>query len=265
MPEKPRLSATPERRHPLRWGKAAALALLIAGTAVALALGWHRALSFEALIDSRAALDGFVTRHFALALAAYVAAYIGAVALSVPGAVWLTIAGGVLFGWLLGGLAAAAGATVGATLVFLVARYALHDFVQDRLGPRLAAVAAGFRANAFSYLLFLRLVPAFPFFLVNLAPALAGVSARTFVAATAIGILPATFAFASFGAGLDSAIAVQQASYEECLAAGRDGCRLQFDPGAALTPQLLAGLLALGLLALVPVGVRRWRTRRQGA
>ncbi|MBX6426789.1 MAG: TVP38/TMEM64 family protein [Variibacter sp.] len=247
------------RRRRLRIGRAVPLVLLAAGLVTALATGWHRALSLESLVARRAELDAFVNAHFAAALLAYVGLYIAAVALSVPGAVWLTIAGGVLFGWLVGGLAAALGATVGATVIFVVVRHALHDFVQRRLGPRLAAIVRGFQADAFSYLLFLRLVPVFPFFLVNVAPALAGVRLLTFVAATAIGILPATLAFAVFGAGLDSVLSGQQAAFQACLAAGRDDCRLQFEIAAALTPQLFAALCALGLAALVPVFLKRRR------
>jgi uncharacterized membrane protein YdjX (TVP38/TMEM64 family) len=246
------------------WLKAVPLLILIAAAALAFALGGQRTLSLEALVARRAALDSFVTDHFAAALATYVGVYVAAVALSLPGAVWLTIAGGVLFGWLIGGIAAATGATAGATLIFLLVRHALADVVRRRLGARLAALSAGFRADAFSYLLFLRLVPLFPFFLVNIAPALAGVPTGAFAAATALGILPATFAFAFFGAGLDSVLAGQQAVYRDCLAAGRADCRLQFDAGAALTPQLLAALVALGLVALAPVAVRHWRASKAG-
>ena len=130
-----------------------------------------------------------------------------------------------------------------------------------RAGPLACKIADGFRADAFSYLLFLRLVPAFPFFLVNLAPALVGVKLSTFVAATAIGIIPATFAFAFLGSGLDSVIAAQENAYRACLASGRTDCQLQFDLGMIVTPQLLAALATLGVIALIPVVVKRLRAR----
>jgi uncharacterized membrane protein YdjX (TVP38/TMEM64 family) len=225
--------------------------------------GLHRELSLEALVRRRGQLEAFVQAHFATALLGYIGLYIAATALSVPGAVFLTLAGAILFGWLVGGIATLIGATAGATLLFLLARYALADLVRRRLGNRLTRLADGFRADAFSYLLFLRLVPVFPFWLVNLAPALAGVRLGTFVAATAIGIIPGTFAYAVFGAGLDSVVAAQEAAYRSCLAAGGADCRLDFDLRAAITPQLFAALCALGLVALVPVLVRRWRARRQ--
>jgi uncharacterized membrane protein YdjX (TVP38/TMEM64 family) len=83
-----------------------------------------------------------------------------------------------------------------------------------------------------------------------------------FVAATALGIIPATFTFAFVGAGLSSALLAHQASYESCLAARRPDCRLDFDLQAALTPQLIAAFVALGVIALLPIVVKRWRARR---
>ena len=208
--------------------------VLLGGFAVlVLAMGWHRELSLETLVRHRAALEAFVSEHFVAALAAFIGLYIAVVALSVPGAVYLTISSGILFGALVGGLASIIGATIGATALFLVARTALGGLLARRAGPLAERIAAGFREDAFSYLLFLRLVPVFPFFLVNLVPALCGVALLPFVAATALGIIPATFAFAFVGAGLSSVLLAHQASYESCLAAGRPDCRLGFDlPGS---------------------------------
>jgi uncharacterized membrane protein YdjX (TVP38/TMEM64 family) len=237
--------------------------ILLGGIAVlVLALGWHRELSLETLVRHRATLEALVSEHFVAALAAFIALYIAVVALSVPGAVYLTISSGILFGAVVGGLASIIGATIGATALFLVARTALGELLARRAGPLAERIAAGFREDAFSYLLFLRLVPVFPFFLVNLVPALCGVALLPFVAATALGIIPATFTFAFLGAGLSSALLAHQASYESCLAAQRPGCRLDFDLQAALTPQLIAGFVALGVIALLPIVVKRWRARR---
>jgi uncharacterized membrane protein YdjX (TVP38/TMEM64 family) len=130
-----------------------------------------------------------------------------------------------------------------------------------RAGPRVSQLARGFREDAFSYLLFLRLVPAFPFFLVNLVPAFAGVRLGPFVAATALGIIPASFVYSFAGTGLDSVIAAQRDSYSACLASGRADCQLTFDPRDVLTPELIGALLALGLLALLPVLVKHLRAR----
>jgi uncharacterized membrane protein YdjX (TVP38/TMEM64 family) len=232
-----------------------ALALLV------YTMGWHRELSLESLVHHRATIDQFVGDHRLAAIAGFIAIYIAVVALSVPGAVFLTTTGGFLFGVLVGGLTSIVGATIGATGVFLIAKSAFGEFLLRRAGPVAAKLAAGFRADAFSYLLFLRLVPVFPFFLVNLATALTGVKLRTFVAATAIGIVPGTFAYALFGAGLDSVIAMQETVYNACRAAGRQDCRLDFDLKTAFTPQLLAGLVALGIAALIPVAVKYFRGR----
>ena len=154
------------------------------------------------------------------------------------------------------------GATIGATLIFLAARTALGEPLLRWAGPRANQLAQRFRADAFSYLLFLRLVPVFPFWLVNLAPAVVGVRLGTFVLATALGIIPGTFAYALVGGGLDSVIAAQEAAYRACLAAGRPDCRLDFAMSALVTPQLLAAFVALGVVALIPVAVRKWRARR---
>jgi len=144
----------------------------------------------------------------------------------------------------------------------LIARSAAGEFLTRRAGPFVARLAEGFRADAFNYLLFLRLVP-FPFWLVNLAPALFDVRLSTFLAATAIGILPATVTFAVFGAGLGSVIAAQEAQYNVCLVSGRTDCSVDFDLSHVLTPTLLGALAAFGILALVPVFAKRlWRRKR---
>lgn len=223
------------------------------------AAGWHREVSLENLIRHRAVIDQFIDEHYVAAVGVFVAIYISAVAMSVPGATLLTVSGGVLFGWLAGGIAAVVGATIGAAIIFEIASTACAGTLARRAGPRVGKLAEGFREHAFCYLLFLRLVPLFPFFLVNIAPALVGVRLGTFVAATAIGIVPATFAFAMFGAGLDSVIAAQETVFRACIAAGRTDCHLDFDSSAAITPQLVAAVVALCALALVPIVVRRGR------
>lgn len=244
------------------------LLLLAAVVALALAATWalgRGELSLEALLRHRAEIDAFVTAHGTLAVLAYLGLYIGTVALSLPGATILTVIGGFLFGLMLGGTVAVIGATIGATVIFLVARTALGEPLLRRAGPRARLLAEGFRADAFNYLLFLRLVPAFPFFLVNLVPAFAGVRLGPFVAATALGVIPASFVYALAGTGLDSVIMAQKKTFDGCLAAGRADCRLAFDPRDVLTPELLGALVALGLLALVPVLVKRVRGRARAA
>ena len=237
--------------------------VLLAGLAY-YALG-RGGLSLESLVRHRALIDEFVTAHRPLAVLAYIGLYISVVALSVPGATFLTVSGGFLFGLAVGASAAVIGATIGATLIFLVARTALGEPLLRRAGPRAAKLAEGFRNDAFSYLLFLRLVPAFPFFLVNLVPAFAGVRLAPFFAATALGVIPASLVYAFAGTSLDGVIAAQKKAHANCLAVGLGNCHLTFNARDILTPQLLGTLVALGVLALVPVGVRRLRARKRAA
>jgi uncharacterized membrane protein YdjX (TVP38/TMEM64 family) len=242
------------------------LLVLIAATAFVFAMGWHRYLTIEALAENREALRAYIGANMLQSLAIFIAVYAAAVALSLPGGAVLTLAGGLLFGWLLGGIASIFGATIGASIVFLIARSALGDLLAARAGPFLSRFREGFQEDAFSYLLFLRLVPIFPFWLVNLAPSLLGVSFGTYVATTFLGIIPGTFAFALAGNGLDSVIEAQQAQHQSCLAkmgaGGQESCPYALDPGALLTPELIAGLVALGLVALVPVAVKWFRRPR---
>ncbi len=204
-------SASKSGRFPLR--RLVPLIVIVAASVAVFAMGWHRQLSFETLARHHDALRDFITTHELSALAAYVALYIAAVALSIPVGAFLTVTGGILFGVVLGGAAAAVSATIGAICIFLIAKSAVGEYLVRRAGPLAERLAEGFRADAFSYLLFLRLVPVFPFWMVNLVPALTGVRLGTFAAATALGVIPATFVFAFVGAGLDSVIAAQQAAY----------------------------------------------------
>jgi len=238
------------------------LALLLAAGGIVFWAAGRGPLSLEALIRHRETIDTFVRDHALGAVLAYVGIYIATVALSVPGATFLTLTGGFLFGVWLGAAASAVGATAGATVIFLVARTAFGRPLLACAGPRATELARGFRADAFSYLLFLRLVPAFPFFLVNLVPAFAGVRLGPFVAATALGVIPASIVYSLAGTALDGVIAAQQKAYADCLAAGTGKCRLAFDARDVLTPQMIAVLVARGVLALLPVAVRHLKARR---
>jgi uncharacterized membrane protein YdjX (TVP38/TMEM64 family) len=258
MSEQP-AKETPAKSTLRRW---LPLVVIVALSIAALAIGWNRKVSFEILVRHNDVVHAFVLSHRLAAVGIYVAIYAVAVALSLPGALVLTLSGGFLFGGPVGGAAAVVGATIGATIIFVIAKSAFGEHLVRRGGPLAEKLAEGFRADAFYYLLFLRLVPVFPFFLVNLVPALAGVRLSTFVAATGIGIIPAGFAFAFVGAGLDSAIRAQGALYNDCLAAGRTDCQLDFNVKAAVTPELLLALAALGIVALIPVAVKRIRGRR---
>jgi uncharacterized membrane protein YdjX (TVP38/TMEM64 family) len=243
-----------------RYGLAAAVA---GAMAVVLTQGWHQDIALETVVTQRDRLQQVVSAHVLLSLLAYVAVYASLVALSLPCSVVLTLAGGLLFGVLLGTLAAIAGATLGATVVFLIARSAVGDTLSERAGPWLAKLSKGFQKDALSYMLFLRLVPAFPFWFVNIAPAVLGVPLRTFVLGTLVGIIPATVAFALTGAGLNSVILATKNEHAACVAQkGADACRLEIHASLLLTEELMLALALVGLVALMPVAVRRWKKRR---
>lgn len=223
-----------------RWLKVALL-VLFAGVVVAFfALGGQRYLTLESIKANRDAMLRFTDAHFVAALALGFAVYAGAVAFSLPGALVLSLATGFVFGRWVGTALVVAAATTGATILVLAARYIFADAARRRLGALGERINAGFTENAFSYLLFLRLVPAFPFFLVNLAPAFTSVPLRTFVLATLVGIVPGTFVFVNLGETLG---------------------RIDSLAGLVSWETLIAFAL-LGALALVPVYLRRRASTR---
>jgi uncharacterized membrane protein YdjX (TVP38/TMEM64 family) len=242
------------------------LAILVAAAmALVLLKGWHHHFTLETVVAQRDRFHQVLAANVILSLIAFVALYALLVALSLPCGLIMTVAGGLLFGWLLGALAAIAGATLGATTVFLIARSAVGDTLSRRAGPWLAKLSQGFQKDALSYMLFLRLVPAFPFWFVNIAPAVLGVPLRTFVLGTVVGIVPATFAFASAGAGLDSVILAAKNEHAACVAQkGPDACPLKIHASSLLTPELMLALVLVGLMALVPVVFKTWKKRRGG-
>lgn len=251
------------RRGRGRWRRWLPLAVLVAAIIAVWVSGATRYLTLASVAEHRDGLKAMVAAHYLAALAGYMLVYMACIALSLPGGALLTITGGFLFGWLIGGAATVIAATVGATIVFLIARSSFGAFLAEKAGSRVKSLAEGFQRDAFNYMLFLRLVPLFPFWLVNIAPALFNVSSRTYVASTFIGIIPATFAFSALGASLDSIIMAQKAAYQACIAAkGAGQCRLALDPGALITPQLVAAFVALGVIAIVPVMWKRYRTHR---
>jgi uncharacterized membrane protein YdjX (TVP38/TMEM64 family) len=240
------------------------LIMLVGAAAVIWGSGALEFISLQKLAEHRETLQSFVAENIVLAMAGYAVLYAVVVALSLPVAAPLTLAGGFLFGWFVGGLVTVIAATLGAVVIFLLARGALAGPLSRMAGPRLDRLRKGFQENALSYLLFLRLVPAFPFWLVNLAPALLGVPLRTYVIATFLGIIPGTFAFALTGAGLDSVLLAQQQAYEQCLAqnASSEACTFDLDPAGLLTPELLLAFAALGVVALIPAIVKRvWKDK----
>ncbi len=218
--------------------------LALAGLALAVWFsGLTDYLGWESLARHQASLLTKVAAWPVLAPVAYVAGYAVFVALSLPQAVVVTITGGLLFGTLLGGALAVLGASLGAVILFLLARTAFGDSLAARGGTFVQTVRAGLQRDGFNYLLAIRLIPVFPFWLVNLAAALGGMRLLPYVLATVIGIAPGTFVFASIGAGIGSVLA----------GGGRP------DLSIIVSLPVLGPLVALALLSLLPVAWRYWR------
>lgn len=245
------------------------LILIAALMALAFAMGWHKHLSFKTVGTNYDALKAFISANLLLAIVLFMLAYIAVVALSLPGALVMTLAGSLLFGWKLAAPAIVVAATVGATIIFLVARTSFGETLAARAGPWLTKLRDGFQENALSYLLFLRLVPAFPFFVVNIVPALLGVPVRTYVLGTFLGIIPGTTAYSVLGSGLGSVVERQNAIYKECVARhpsdAASACPYTIDTSALVTPELVAAFILLGIVALIPVGLKHWRKRHAAA
>jgi uncharacterized membrane protein YdjX (TVP38/TMEM64 family) len=214
---------------------------LITVTAIALGIGLFfyldlgRFLSLEALKDNRDQLLAFAEANYGTAVMLFVLMYIVVTGLSLPGAVILTLAGGFLFGSVPATLYVNLGATTGATLAFLAARYVLKDWVEHKFGRWLEPLQQGFANNAFSYLMTLRLIPLFPFFVVNLVSGLTRVSVGTYVGATALGIIPGSFVYAYAGRQLGTINSLKE----------------------IVSPPVVGAFFLLGILALAPIIYKR--------
>ena len=231
------------------WLRLLPLAVLLGGGALLLfAFDVGALLNLDSLREHKAWLSQQVAANLPLAAAVFALVYAGSTALSLPAGLILTLIGGFLFGTVHGSALVAVGATLGAVAVFLAARTAFGDVLRRRAGPLLRKLQDGLQQDALSYLLVLRLIPLFPFWLVNIAPAVFGVSLRVYTVATLIGILPATIIYCSVGAGLGALL-------DEDLDLASLGRII-------LEPQYILPLLGLALLSLLPIGYRRWKQRR---
>ena len=228
-------SSTTAEQAPNSTGKIVIALLLAAGIGAFFYFDLGQYLSLDALKKNRDSLLAYTESNFGVAVALFVCVYIVQTAFSLPGGAILTLAGGFLFGSLLGTVFVNVGATTGATLAFLAARYLLRDWVETKFGDRLEPIQAGFAQNAFSYLMTLRLIPAFPFFLVNLVSGLTRVNLGTYVIATAVGIIPGSFVFAYAGRQLGTINSL----------------------GEIASPPVLLAFTLLGLLALLPIVYRK--------
>ena len=224
----------------------APLGVLALGLVLFFALDLDRFVSCAALSDHRVDLLDYVSHHGLLAPFIFMTIYTMATAFSVPGATLLSLTGGFLFGTVLGTAMVVVAATLGACILFLIANTALGEPLRARAGPWMAKMAEGFRENALSYLLVLRLVPLFPFWLVNLVPALLGVPLRIFALGTFVGIIPGAIVYVSVGAGLGSIF--DQGG--ECSLSG------------VLKPEVIMAMTGLAVLALIPVVYKKIKARK---
>ena len=225
-----------EVKRGLSAGKIVVLLAIGVGMAAFFYFDLGRFLSLDALKDNRDYLLSFTETHSAVAAALFVLAYVAVTGLSLPGAVILTLAGGFLFGAVWGTLFVNLGATTGATLAFLASRYVLRDWVERKFGKWLGPVQQGFAKNAFSYLMTLRLIPLFPFFVVNLVSGLTRVNVGTYVAATALGIIPGSFVYSYAGRQLGTINSLKDIA----------------------SPGVIGAFVLLGILALVPSLYKKW-------
>lgn len=229
--------------------RALPLLVIVAAIVAFFAFGLDSYLTFEQLSKNRAALNSWVDNNGIIAALLFMLGYIAVVALSLPVASLATLVAGFLFGIVGGSIVVVIGATIGAVILFLAARYAFGDYLRTKTGGAIKKMEEGFREDAFSYLLVLRLVPLFPFFIVNLVPAFLGVSTRVFTLATFIGIIPGSVVYVSVGNGLGAVFDRGEKP----------------DFGIIFQPEILLPILGLAVLALIPVAYKRIRRRRTGA
>ncbi len=207
--------------------------------------GIYNYFSLDSLRIYHKSLKNFVEMHPIALPILFCLTYIISTALSIPGAIFLTLLGGYLFSQPFSTIYVVFSATCGATLIFLAARTAFKDILKKKAGPFLKKMEAGFQDNAASYLLFLRFVPLFPFWLVNIAPAFFGVSLLTFVWTTLVGIFPGTLVFTLAGEGLEKILENNE----------------PFSLNTIFNTQIKMALILLGITALVPIAWKKFKKK----
>lgn len=213
------------------------LIILLLGLILFYNSGWSSYLSFDALKEHRQALLSWTEAHYLLAALSFMAVYTLSIAVSIPGATFLTLAGGFLFGIVWGTVFVVISATLGATIIFLAVRTAFAQWVAQKAGGWIDKMRRGFQENAFQYLLVLRFVPLFPFWVVNIVPGLLGIGVSTYVIATFVGIIPGSIVYVMLGNGLGYFFDQNQTP----------------SLGVIFEPRILLPLIALGLLSVLPM------------
>jgi len=218
-------------------GKWVIVALILLGIAVFSFFDLGQYMTLEALKENKDALKAYTQENYLLTVVLFVAIYAIQTGLSLPGATILTLAGGFLFGTFLGAFFVNLGATSGSVLAFMAARYLFRDSIEQKFGKRLAGIQSGFTDNGFNYLLTLRLIPLFPFFLVNLSAGMTRIKLSTYAIATAIGILPGSLVYTNAGKQLGEINSLKDIA----------------------SPGVLGAFVLLGLLSMVPVFYNKYK------
>tara|TARA_A200000113_G_scaffold198990_1_gene191404 strand:- start:483 stop:1172 length:690 start_codon:yes stop_codon:yes gene_type:complete len=213
------------------------LLFLFSGLIAAFYFDFDKYVDFQFLQTHQGIVKGFITDMPVQAALLYMSLYAVSTAFSLPFGTIMTISGGWLFGVLIGGILTVIGATIGACTLFLAARYAFREAMVARAGARLQQFEAGFKRHSTSYLLAMRLIPVFPFFLVNFLPALIGVRLRTYALTTLVGIMPGTFVYAGLGNGLSYVLSADE----------------PLNTSVIFSPSVFLPLCGLGFLSLLPV------------
>jgi len=227
---------TTSESHPTTRARIVILAILASGIGAFVYFDLGQYFSLESLKANRNSLLAYTNVNFSAVVTIYILIYIAQTGFSLPGAAVMTLVGGFLFGSTLGTLFANIGATTGATIAFLASRHLLREWVERKFGQRIEPIQAGFAKNAFSYLMTLRLIPAFPFFFVNLVAGLTRINLWTYILATSVGIIPGSFVFAYAGRQLGSINSLEEIA----------------------SPSVLMALTLLGLLTLIPIAYRKF-------
>lgn len=217
-----------------RWIPLLIIAIILA---TAIYFKWYEYLSFSSLQQHHKLISSWVDQHYLKAVIGFMVVYIIAIAISLPGGVFLTLAGGFMFGPWLSTIYVVISATIGASLIFLAVKTAFGEWLANKASGWIAKLERGFQHNAFAYLLSLRLVPIFPFWVINIVPALLNIPLRTFFFATLIGIIPGTFVYCLVGNGLSALFESGQ----------------QPNLGIIFQPAILIPLILLALLSLTPM------------
>ena len=207
--------------------------------------GWTDYVSLESFRTHQLGIVKFIQSDYYVSILIFIGLYVFSTALSIPGALILTMLGGYLFGAFLGALFSLIGATLGASILFIAARSAFGELFKPKIGSSIERMRNELTKNAFFYLLFLRLAPVFPFFVVNIAPAFLNISFFNYFFASFLGMIPGAAAYALMGSGLNKTVVASEG----------------FDDIPNISFEFLAGLVGLAILSLIPILIRRWKNK----